>query len=189
MNNAACPEFLNEVANAAQHAAFELCEAAKLVPGQTVVVGCSTSEIAGRLIGTSSSIELGAAVFNALYRVFTGHGIYIAAQCCEHLNRALIIEQEAAGCREPINVVPVPEAGGAFAAAAYKSFSKAIALEEIQAAAGLDIGGTLIGMHLKRVAIPLRLKTAMIGKATVVAARTRPKLIGGARTHYDESMQ
>ena len=189
MYNTAYPEFLNEIANAARNAAMEICETAKLVTGQTVVVGCSTSEIAGRLIGTSSSVELGAVVFDALHRVFAGHGIYMAAQCCEHLNRALVIEQEAAGFFERINVVPTPEAGGAFAAAAYEGFSNAIALEEIQADAGIDIGGTLIGMHLKRVAIPLRLNTAMIGKANVIAARTRPKLIGGARSQYDESLQ
>ena len=189
MHNTTYPEFLNEIADAARAAALELCTAAKLVTGQIVVVGCSTSEIAGRLIGTGSSLEVGAAVFDALNRVFAGHGIYMAAQCCEHLNRALIIEKEAAGCLDPINVVPIPEAGGAFATAAYEGFSNAIALEEIQAAAGLDIGGTLIGMHLKRVAIPLRLKTAMIGRAAVIAARTRPKLIGGARTQYDESLQ
>ena len=189
MYNNANPEFINVVANAAREAALELCATAKLVAGQTVVVGCSTSEIAGRLIGTSSNIEIGAAVFDALHSVFAGHGIYIAAQCCEHLNRALIIEKEAAGCRETINVVPTPEAGGAFATAAYVGFSNAIALEEIQAAAGLDIGGTLIAMHLKRVAIPLRLKIAMIGKAAVIAARTRPKLIGGNRAQYDDSLQ
>jgi uncharacterized protein (TIGR01440 family) len=162
-----------------------LCEKAQLTAGQIVIVGCSTSEIAGYSVGAHPSAELGTIVFDALYSIFRQRGIYLAAQCCEHLNRAIIIEREAAAHWEIVSVVPVPEAGGSFAAAAYKAFNDPTALLMIQADAGLDIGGTLIGMHLKRVAVPLKLETAYIGKAHLIAARTRPMLIGGSRAKYD----
>lgn len=169
-------------------ASLELCEAAALSSGQIVVVGCSTSEIAGRRIGSASNSEIGEAVFEALYEVFSGRGIYLAAQCCEHLNRVLIVERACSAGLCIVNAVPVPEAGGAFAAAAYNGFSDAVAIEKIRADAGLDIGGTLIGMHLKHVAVPLRLETSYIGEAMVIAARTRPKFAGGARAKYDERL-
>jgi len=181
---------LNDViAESARLAALELCEKAKLKPGQIVIVGCSTSEISGFDIGTSSSEETGAAVFSAISEVFSTRGIFLAVQCCEHLNRAIITEREAAGGYEIVNVIPVPEGGGAFATAAYKRFSDPVALESVRADAGLDIGGTIIGMHLKRVAVPLRLENAFVGKAAVIAARTRPPQIGGARARYDESLK
>jgi len=176
------------IAEAAREAALEFYERACLKAGQIVIVGCSTSEICGHHIGTNSNAEIGAAVFGALYGVFSEHGIYLAAQCCEHLNRAVIIEREAAAGWEIVNVVPKPKAGGAFAAAAYAGFSDPVALDSIQADAGLDIGATLIGMHLKRVAVLVRLQTSKIGNASVTAARTRPPLIGGVRAEYDESM-
>ena len=179
---------LESIVTAAKNAAFELREKADLKPGQIVIVGCSTSEIAGRRIGTESSSEIGAAVFTALNNLFAEHGIFLAAQCCEHLNRAIVIERRAAAGLETVNAVPVPQAGGAFAAAAYSSFLSPVVVEDIQADAGLDIGGTLIGMHLKKVAVPLRLETKHIGKAAVIAARTRPKYIGGPRTGYDDSI-
>ena len=188
MDNAPSPKFLDEITTNARNAALELCIAARLEKHQIVVVGCSTSEIAGRRIGTGSNEEIGAAVFDALYGVFAERDIYVAAQCCEHLNRAIIIECEAADGYETVNVVPAPEAGGAFASAAYRGLHAPVALESIRADAGLDIGGTLIGMHLKAVAIPLRLATTSIGKASIIAARTRPKLIGGARARYDDSL-
>ena len=171
----------------ARAVALELCEKARLKTGQTVVVGCSTSEITGHAVGTKSNAEIGKAVFIALSGVFAQCGVRIAAQCCEHLNRALIIEREASACYELVNVVPFPDAGGAFAAAAYSEFRDPVAIDIIRADAGLDIGCTLIGMHLKRVAIPLRLDTSYIGKALVIAARTRPLLFGGDRARYDES--
>ena len=189
MDNSASLEFLDEITTKARNIALELCTAVRLDAKSIVVVGCSTSEIAGRRIGTCSNSEIGAAVFKALYSVFAERDIYIAAQCCEHLNRAIIIEREAAVGFEIVNVVPAPEAGGAFATAAYAQLLSPVALESIQADAGIDIGGTLIGMHLKRVAIPLRLATVSIGKATVITARTRPKLIGGARARYDGALQ
>ena len=185
LENTATPEFLVEISMSARAAALELCLAAELKAGEIVVVGCSTSEITGNRIGTVSSTEIGAAVFSALYGVFSGRGVYLAAQCCEHLNRAIIVEREAAGNHEIVTVVPVTEAGGAFASAAYAGFLDPVTLEEIRADAGIDIGGTLIGMHLKRVAVPLRLETAAIGRAAVTAARTRPKYIGGPRARYE----
>jgi len=179
---------LDEIKIAAQNAALELCDSAGMKAGQTVIIGCSSSEIAGHQVGTGSSAEIGAVVFDALYQVFSEKGIFLAAQCCEHLNRAIIVERAtpAVQGQEIVNVVPIPAAGGAFASAAYVAFEDPVALEEIRADAGLDIGGTLIGMHLKKVAVPLRLKTTHIGKAPIIAARTRPKLIGGARAAYDD---
>ena len=188
MDNTVTPEFLNEITDAARSLALELCAAAKLVKKQIVIVGCSTSEIAGLNIGTGTNTEIGTSVFSALHGVFSERGIHIAAQCCEHLNRALVVEREAAAGKEIVSVIPVPDAGGAFAAAAYACLSDPVVLEEIKADAGLDIGGALIGMHLKAVAVPLRLSTTRIGEAAVTAARTRPKLIGGARAVYNESL-
>ena len=121
--------------------------------------------------------------------MFAPQGIYIAAQCCEHLNRALIVEHEAVPNAEIVNVKPQPKAGSSFATAAYNSFRHPVALEEIKADAGLDIGGTLIGMHLKKVAVPVRLDQSRIGSAIVLAARVRPKFIGGERAIYDETLK
>ena len=177
-----------EIQNQVKSAAEELCAAAKLQAGQIVVVGCSSSEIAGHNVGSFSSPEIGQAVFDALQSVLVPKGIYLAAQCCEHLNRALIVERDAVPGAEIVNVVPQPKAGGSFATAAYKGFSHPVALEHIRADAGLDIGGTLIGMHLKPVAVPLRLATRHIGDAILLAARTRPKFIGGGRAVYDMDM-
>jgi uncharacterized protein (TIGR01440 family) len=179
---------LNDIIEAARAAAVELYEKAGLEAAQTVIVGCSTSEIAGHNIGTHSNAEIGAAVFSALHSVFSGYGVNLVVQCCEHLNRAIIVEHNACTCPDMVNVVPTPEAGGAFAAAAFAAFTNPVAVEAIQADAGLDIGGTLIGMHLKRVAVPLRLETKYIGKAALTAARTRPPLIGGARASYNEAL-
>ena len=179
---------ISEIKEAVRNTAVELCEKANLSHGQTVIAGCSTSEIAGKDIGTDSSAEIGAAVFNSMYHVFSEHGVIMAVQCCEHLNRAVIVEREAAIGRDIVNVVPTPKAGGAFAAAAYENFVDPVAVEFIQADAGLDVGGTMIGMHLKRVAVTVRLQPASIGKAAVVAARTRPPLIGGVRAGYDDSL-
>lgn len=167
----------------------ELIEKANLKKGDLLVVGCSSSEIMGETIGHGSTLEAAEAVFSAIYPVLTEKGIYLAAQCCEHLNRALIIEQEVAEKRgyEIVNVMPQPKAGGSFATTAYNNFKNPIAVEHIKADAGLDIGLTLIGMHLKAVAVPLRLSENKIGEALITAARTRPKFIGGVRAHYDES--
>ena len=166
----------------------ELIEKAKLKAGNIVVIGCSTSEIVGSKIGTNSSPDTAKEVFEAIYEVIQEKGLYLAAQCCEHLNRAIVVERQAVPFAETVNVVPQPKAGGSFATQAYQHFKEPVIVEEIKADAGLDIGSTLIGMHLKKVAVPLRLENRMIGEATVVAARTRPKFIGGARAVYDESI-
>lgn len=179
---------LTQIEQEAARAAEQLAKAAQLHRGQIVVVGCSTSEVVGHRVGSWSTPEVGQAIFNGLCSVFSPMGVFIAAQCCEHLNRAIIAERAAVPGGEIVNVVPQPKAGGSFATAAYKSFQAPVALEEIRADAGLDIGGTLIGMHLKKVAVPVRLEQDRIGQAMVLAARTRPKFIGGQRACYDESL-
>lgn len=177
--------------NDAKRVVQEFLAQAGLKAGKLVVIGCSTSEIAAKRIGSYSSAELGEAVFIAMYEEFKAQGIYVATQCCEHLNRALIMEGETAEKYgyEPVNVVPMPKAGGSFSTAAWKHMENPVAVEHIQAHAGIDIGDTLIGMHLKAVAVPLRIEHPLIGSAHVVCARTRPKYIGGERAHYDEELE
>ena len=182
-------DLLTQVREESANAARQLAEAAKLHKGQIVVVGCSTSEVVGHNVGSWSTPEVANAIFEGLSSVFAPMGVYIAAQCCEHLNRALIVEHEAVPNGEIVNVMPQPKAGSSFATAAYHSFCHPVALEEIRADAGLDIGGTLIGMHLKKVAVPVRLQQNRIGQAIVLAARVRPKFIGGERAIYDESLK
>ncbi len=179
-----------DVRNQSKQAAIELIEAAKLKKGDIVVIGCSSSEIMGQRIGKGSTLEAAEAAFDGIYPVLKKQGIYLAAQCCEHLNRAIIIERELALQRglETVNVVPKPKAGGSFATTAYESFSEPVAVEHIKADAGIDIGDTFIGMHLKHVAVPLRLSVKEIGSAHITAARTRPKFIGGERAHYDKEL-
>ncbi len=179
---------MEEIKNQAAQAAKDLCEVANLKKGDIVAIGCSSSEVCGHKVGSNSSPEAAKAIFEGLTSVFSPKGIYIAAQCCEHLNRAIIIEKAAVPNAEIVNVVPQPKAGGSFATAAYRHFENPVAIEEIRADAGLDIGGTLIGMHLKKVAVPVRLSLDHIGEALLLAARTRPKFIGGIRANYDDSM-
>ena len=180
---------LEQVRQEAANAAAQLDEAARLHKGQIVVVGCSTSEVVGKKVGSWSTPEVADAIFEGLHSVFAPMGVYIAAQCCEHLNRAIIVEHEAVPTLDIVNVVPQPKAGSSFATAAYQAFRHPVALEEIRADAGLDIGGTLIGMHLKKVAVPVRLPQDHIGDAILLAARVRPKFIGGERAHYDEALK
>ena len=182
-------DLLAQVKEESANAARQLADAAKLHKGQIVVVGCSTSEVVGHNVGSWSTPEVANAIFEGLNSVFAPMGVYIAAQCCEHLNRALIVEHEAVPNGEIVNVMPQPKAGSSFATAAYHSFRHPVALEEIKADAGLDIGGTLIGMHLKKVAVPVRLQQNHIGQAIVLAARVRPKFIGGERAIYDETLK
>ena len=155
----------------------QLIETAKLHEGSIVVLGCSTSEVGGDRIGTHSSMDIAAAIYNGFFDMLKEKGIFLAAQCCEHLNRALVIERAlAVKYNIPIvNAVPQPKAGGSVPAA-------------VKADAGVDIGGTLIGMHLKETAVPLRLPQKKIGEAFVASARTRAKFIGGARAVYDEEL-
>lgn len=182
-------DFVNrELFDQARLAATELCVKANLKPGDIMVIGCSSSEVAGGVIGHDSSLETAEAVFKGIYEALTDCGVFLAAQCCEHLNRAIIVERDAVPNAEIVNVVPQPKAGGSFATTAYNTFKNPVALEEIKADAGLDIGGTLIGMHLKRVAVPVRLSIDRIGSAILLAARTRPKYIGGERAHYDDKL-
>lgn len=183
-------EDMTRIGEEAYRAAKELLEAAKLNENKLLVIGCSTSEVGGVTIGTFSSPELAEVVFGGIYQAVQEAGVYLAAQCCEHLNRALILEREAAERYgyEIVNVVPQPKAGGSFATAAYKAFEHPVAVEHIRAHAGMDIGDTLIGMHLKDVAVPVRIRTKQIGDAHVVCALTRPKYIGGGRAQYDDGV-
>ncbi len=168
--------------------ALELIEAARPESGSIFVVGCSTSEVLGSALGTNSAPEVGRAIMEGVLRACRENGLYLAAQCCEHLNRAIILEREAArrGFMDEVNVIPAPKAGGSFATALWGALSEPTAVEHVRAALGLDIGGVLIGMQLREVAVPVRLKASRIGEATVIAARTRPKFIGGSRAIYDE---
>ena len=183
-------EFKKQIETEARQAVTELLAQAKLKKGDVFVVGCSSSEIVGGHIGKDSSLEAAQAVYAGVAPVLAENGIWLAAQCCEHLNRALIIEREAAKKYgwEEVCVVPRPHAGGSWATTCWKQFQDPIAVEEIRAHAGIDIGGTLIGMHLKHVAVPLRLSVDHIGSAILLAARVRPKFIGGVRAIYDQEL-
>lgn len=165
----------------------ELIEIAKFPKGALLVIGGSSSEIRGGHIGKDSSDEVGETAVTALMEVAEEHGLRLAFQCCEHLNRALVVERETMEHfrLEEVTVVPWLHAGGAFATNAYKHFQDPVVVEEVRASGGLDIGLTMIGMHLARVAVPVRLQNNRIGQAIVVAARTRPPLIGGERAHYE----
>ena len=160
----------------ARQVIYELLEQAKLRPGQLVVIGCSTSEVTGHRIGSDSSMATAQQLYDTIAPVIAEKGCYLAAQCCEHLNRALILEAEAAEKYgyEPVCVVPQPKAGGSFATTAWQKMQNPVAVEHIRAHCGLDIGGTLIGMHLKDVAVPVRLSLSKIGEANILCARTRP---------------
>ena len=178
---------LEEIKEQTREIVTELLETARMEPEQILVVGCSSSEIASYRIGSHSSEEIGQAVFDVIYEETSARGIYLAAQCCEHLNRALILESAAAKLYgyEPVNVVPQLKAGGSFATAAYKGFEHPVAVEHIRAHAGIDIGDPFIGMHLRSVAVPVRTARKEIGGAHVTCARTRLKFIGGSRACYD----
>lgn len=178
---------LNLIKQQARTALTELLGLAGFRAGDILVAGCSSSEIVGGHIGKNSSLEAARAVFEGIYPGLMEAGVFLAAQCCEHLNRALIVERTCAEKYgyEIVSVVPKPHAGGSFATVAYGSFSDPVAVEHIKAHAGIDIGDTLIGMHLRDVAVPVRLSVRRIGEANLVCARTRPKYIGGARAKYE----
>ena len=179
----------DEIRLQAQTAAAELVEAAKLQKGDILVVGCSSSEVVGLHIGKGSDINAAAAIYEGIQEVLQPRGIFLAAQCCEHLNRAVIVEKAALlPGTEIVNVVPHPKAGGSFATTVYQNAVCPVAVETMQADAGMDIGGTLIGMQLKKVAVPVRLSLNKIGEAILICARTRPKFIGGSRAIYDEAL-
>lgn len=172
----------------ARQAAVELLEAAHLERGDLFVVGCSSSEIMGGRIGKLSSMEAAQAVLAGVLPVLQDQGVALAAQCCEHLNRALVVERAVARARgcEIVAAIPQPHAGGSWATCCWQAFTDPVLVEEVRAEAGMDIGGTLIGMHLRRVAVPVRLTLDHIGQAVLLCARTRPKFIGGARAVYGE---
>lgn len=176
-----------EIREQAARAVSELLETAKLEKGDIFVIGCSSSEIKGARIGKDSDINAAKAVYDGVMPILSEKGIYLAAQCCEHLNRAVIVEKEALlPGTEIVNVVPQMHAGGSFAMTVYENAKHPVAVEEIKADAGMDIGDTLIGMQLKKVAVPVRISVKEIGCAHVTCARTRPKFIGGSRAVYDD---
>ena len=176
-----------KIVEQAKNMLTEFLASTSLSEGQILVVGCSSSEIVGQRIGKGSDFNAAKAVFEGIYPILKEKGIYLAAQCCEHLNRALIIERECAekyGYDE-VAVKPQPKAGGSFATVSFEGFASPVAVEHIRAKAGLDIGGTLIGMHLREVAVPIRLSVNKIGEANILCAYTRPKYIGGPRAKYE----
>lgn len=167
-------------------ATLGLLEVAGLRPGSLLVVGCSTSEVLGQRIGKASNVELGQLIASTLLEILSPRGIYLAAQGCEHINRALVVEreyQERHGLEE-VTVWPVPKAGGAFAATAIELYRDPVMVRAVRAQAGMDIGHTLIGMHLQPVAVPVRLGVSRLGQACLVLARSRPPLVGGERAVY-----
>jgi len=175
----------------AEKAVQELLETAGLRAGDILVIGCSSSEILGERIGKGGSLEAAQAVFDGIYPKLKAQGIYLAAQCCEHLNRALILERACAeryGYDE-VNVCPWEHAGGSFATTVWRGLEEPCAVEHIRAKAGMDIGDTLIGMHLKEVAVPVRLSVKRIGQANLVCARSRAKFVGGERARYSEILK
>ncbi len=185
-NAAVDPCLALKIKNEAEMLIDEILKIVQLKKGDVFVIGCSSSEILGSNIGKGSSYDAARIVFNAIYPRLKEQGIYLAAQCCEHLNRALVIERECAEKYgyERVSVIPQPKAGGSFATLTYKNLDDPVIVEQIQANAGMDIGDTLIGMHLKRVAVPIRMSVSKIGEANVVCAYTRPKYIGGSRAAY-----
>jgi uncharacterized protein (TIGR01440 family) len=169
----------------------DFSEQVVLTDKHTLVVGCSTSEVIGKKIGTAGTNEVAELIFSSLRSYGDKTGVALAFQCCEHLNRALVVERATADKKgwDEVSVVPVRQAGGAMATYAFNQFSDPVVVEFIQADAGIDIGDTFIGMHLKHVAVPIRASITELGSAHVTLARTRPKLIGGARAIYERSKE
>lgn len=177
---------MEKIIQQVKNSLLEVLDKANLEKGSIFVVGCSSSEIAGGTIGKNSSAEIGEAVFSTINSILSEKGIFLAAQCCEHLNRALVIESDAAKNFDIVCAVPKIKAGGSFATAAYKGFKNPVLIETVSADAGIDIGLTMIGMHIKRVAVPIHLTNNKIGDALVVGAYSRPKYIGGERAEYKQ---
>ena len=182
-----------EITEQSRQAVTEILEKAGLTPGSIFVVGCSSSEILGDQIGTATNLDSANAVFDGIVPVLEENNILLAAQCCEHLNRALVVERETMEKYgfEQVNAIPQPNhAGGAFATVCYQRFKNPVLVESIdgKADAGIDIGGTMIGMHLHSVVVPMRISLRKIGAAPIICARHRPKYVGGQRAIYDESL-
>ena len=184
---------IEQIRNDASNVIKEVIEKAKLKEGQLFVIGCSSSETIGEHMGTASSKDAAEAIFEAIIPELEKAGVSLAVQCCEHLNRSLVVEREDAQKYgfEEVNVIPQPHAGGAFAVKAYGSFKDPVVVETIDARAdaGIDIGGVMVGMHIHPVVVPLRLENRNIGRAIVVAARRRPKYVGGVRAVYNDSLE
>lgn len=179
---------LAEIESQCERAVAELSDIAKLKRGDILIVGCSTSEVCGSKIGTDSNEDVASALYAGIVAATAKKGIFVAVQCCEHLNRAVVVERAAVPFSEYVNVLPQKKAGGSLATKAYKSFKDPVVVESIKADAGIDVGGTLIGMHLKQVAVPVRLTVNKIGEANIICARTRPKFIGGERAVYNPDL-
>ena len=184
---------LQVIEQESRRAALEICEASGIKEGQIFVVGCSSSEVLGDRIGTSTNLDVAGAIYNGIAPVLQERGVFLAGQCCEHLNRALVIEEEVLERYgfEQVNAIPQPNhAGGAFATVCYQRMETPVLTESIcmQAAAGIDIGGTMIGMHIHPTVVPLRISLRKIGEAAIICARRRPRYIGGARAVYDENL-
>lgn len=181
---------LEKIGDYSQKAMLELLEISKPKPGDIVIVGCSTSEVMGKRIGSSSAIDVAESILDAILPLLLEKKICLAAQCCEHLNRALVLEAECAETNgfEIVSVVPQLKAGGAFATEYYRRCNRPVVVEEVKAVAGLDIGDTFIGMHIKNVVIPIRGTIKDIGLAHVTMACRRPKLIGGQRSIYTKTI-
>ena len=182
---------LNEIKSSAAKLTEQLIAVSGIGKGDILVVGCSSSEIVGAVIGHGSSLEAAEAVFEGINSVTSRYGIYLAAQCCEHLNRAIVVERDCAEQYrlDQVTVMPIPSAGGSFASTAYRRFERPVVVEAIKAHAGIDVGDTLNGMHLRPNAVTVRLDVKQLGEARVVCARTRPKLIGGIRAQYPEDIR
>lgn len=176
-----------------RRAAEEICDAARIRPGQIFVVGCSSSEVLGNRIGTATNVDVARAIYDGIRQVLDERGVYLAGQCCEHLNRALAVEREMMEKYdfEQVNAIPQPNhAGGAFATVCFEKMKDPVLVDSLcaKAQAGIDIGGTMIGMHIHPTVVPLRISLRKIGEAPIICARRRPKYIGGARAVYDENL-
>ena len=179
---------MSNIQNEVKSAICELIKESGIKSGEILIMGCSTSEIAGNKIGKGSVFELGDEVIDGALSAIGDSGIYLAVGCCEHLNRAVVIEREAAlkyGF-EIVSVIPQPKAGGSAGTSAYKKFKDPVMVEFVKAHAGIDIGDTFIGMHLRHVAVPLRLSVNTVGQAHTTFAKTRPKFVGGSRAVYEQ---
>lgn len=184
---------LGQIRKQAQQAVAELCDAAHLRPGALFVVGCSSSEVLGERIGTHTSMDVAGALYEGIASELKERGVFLAAQCCEHLNRALVVERTVLERYdlEQVNAIPQPNhAGGAFASVAWNRMADPVLVESLSARAdaGIDIGGTLIGMHIHPVVVPVRISIDRIGEASILCARRRPKYVGGQRAIYDEAL-
>lgn len=184
---------LSQIRKQAQRAVAELCDAAHLRPGALFVVGCSSSEVLGERIGTHTSMDVAGALYEGIASELKERGVFLAAQCCEHLNRALVVERTVLERYdlEQVNAIPQPNhAGGAFASVTWNRMADPVLVESLSARAdaGIDIGGTLIGMHIHPVVVPVRISIDRIGEASILCARRRPKYVGGQRAIYDEAL-